>query len=108
MWYDDLSFYSNKKYVVSNRLHSLLLGSTYDAIPVIFGDNAISSAKVSHVFKAIFGPDHHYKVTDSILLDSLNDDVIYNQLKERTQMAIKNSAYECRMTIKSIIKHCAN
>lgn len=53
LWYDDIEeFYSDKAYIISNRLHSLLFGAAYGVIPIarISKDSHIS--KIMHVFKS--------------------------------------------------------
>lgn len=57
LWYEDMDFYEDKQFVVSNRLHSLLIGGVYGAVPIVFGDSAVACAKISHVFSSVFKSD---------------------------------------------------
>ena len=54
VWYDDMSFYSDKMFVISNRLHSLLLGAIYGAFPICLYNEALSTLKLEHVIKTSF------------------------------------------------------
>lgn len=55
VWYDDLSFYSDKMFIISNRLHSLLFGAVYGALPICIYDDCPQLAKIKHVFNSSFG-----------------------------------------------------
>lgn len=51
VWFNDLSYYADKAYVVSNRLHSLLFGAVYGVLPLArISDDSLLS-KIEHVFR---------------------------------------------------------
>lgn len=53
LWYEDMeSYYSDKAFVVSNRLHSLLFGAAYGVIPVARISDDPHVTKIMHVFKS--------------------------------------------------------
>lgn len=49
VWFDSLDYYSDKSIVISNRLHSLLVGSVYGALPYAFVDSNPKTSKVGDV-----------------------------------------------------------
>jgi len=48
LWFNQLDFYADKSFVLSNRLHVLLLGAAYQAIPLGYLDS--NDAKVNKIF----------------------------------------------------------
>lgn len=53
LWFNEIeSFYSNKSFVISNRLHSLLFGAAYGVIPIARISDDSRVAKIEHVFKS--------------------------------------------------------
>lgn len=53
LWYNEIeSYYSDKAFVVSNRLHSLLFGAVYGVIPIARLSNDAKVAKILHVFQS--------------------------------------------------------
>ena len=51
VWYNDLDYYEDKAFVVSNRLHSLLFGAIYGAIPIARISIDPMVMKIKHVFE---------------------------------------------------------
>lgn len=68
VWYDDLDFYLDKRYVISNRLHSLLIGSVYGAIPIGLMENDPKLLKIKHVFESAF-----HGIQNLIYINSVTD-----------------------------------
>lgn len=55
LWYDEMeNFYSDKAFVISNRLHSLLFGAVYGVIPIAVISDDPRVTKIMHVFKSSF------------------------------------------------------
>lgn len=52
IWYDEMDYFADKSFVYSNRLHSLLIGAMYGAIPVARITNDPRLLKIEHVFKS--------------------------------------------------------
>lgn len=53
LWYNEIeSYYSDKAFVVSNRLHSLLFGAVYGVIPIARITNDSRVAKILHVLQS--------------------------------------------------------
>lgn len=59
VWYDDLDFYADKKFVISNRLHSLLAGAAFDAIPIGLIEKNAAQSKIGDVFKSAQLPENN-------------------------------------------------
>lgn len=57
VWYDNMDFYADKKFVISNRLHSLLIGAAYDCFPICLYQNSVHTAKLKDVFSSAFSDD---------------------------------------------------
>ena len=85
LWYDEIeSFYSDKAFIVSNRLHSLLFGAAYGVIPIARITDETKVAKISHVFQSSF-PAILYQnlmIDSPISIKSLieNENSYYNTL----------------------------
>lgn len=54
LWYDDLDFYKGKSFVISNRLHSLLIGAAFGVIPIARISSDHKMLKIKHVFQSSF------------------------------------------------------
>lgn len=54
VWYDDLGFFADKMFVVSNRLHSLLCGAAYGAFPICMYQETPKTLKLRHVMESSF------------------------------------------------------
>lgn len=104
VWYDNFDFYSDKSIVISNRLHCLLLGALYDAVPLAYVDNNRYVRKIQDVFESSFGADAPKYITDNTSLEKLYD--IVKNLSEHQKVIndkVFNNASLCRSKIKSII-----
>lgn len=53
VWYEDLNFYTDLNFVLSNRLHVLLLGLTYSALPFAILNENILTNKIYNIFSSI-------------------------------------------------------
>ena len=52
LWYDDIeNYYSDKSFVISNRLHSLIFGAVYGVLPIARITEDSHLAKIMHVFR---------------------------------------------------------
>lgn len=58
----------DKRYVISNRLHSLLIGSVYGAIPIGLMENDPKLLKIKHVFESAF-----HGIQNLIYINSVTD-----------------------------------
>lgn len=95
IWYDDIDFYANKKFVVSNRLHSLLTGAAYGAIPIgLIEKNALQS-KIDDVFHSANFPEKNL-----ISLDESVDRLNLYDLYFNVGRIFQRNAELCRRTIK--------
>lgn len=56
VWMDELSFYADKMFVVSNRLHSLLIGAAYGSFPICLYQESTKTLKLKHVLNSSFSP----------------------------------------------------
>lgn len=104
VWYDDFDFYSDKTIVISNRLHCLLMGAIFNAIPYAYVDDNNLVRKIPDVFESSMGNDFRSfiggvndRLKLNVILEHIND---YQSLL--TQIT-NNNAYECRNTIKEIM-----
>ena len=102
VWFDDLDFYSDKMFVISNRLHSLLLGAAYGAYPICLFEETPKLLKIKHVFSSAFSKDipmiyENYTIPDTNLED------MYNKYSNRILNEYAKNAQMCRNIIKSTI-----
>ena len=104
VWYDSFNFYSDKTLVVSNRLHSLLVGVAYNCIPFAYTDGNPLTKKIGDVFASSLQNYDSFLSSsqESTKLKDLIDDkdIICRQLQEDCL----NNANKCRITINSIMK----
>lgn len=54
IWYDNIQYYSGKSIIISNRLHSLLLGVIHNAVPLALCYNDARDAKIVDVYNSVF------------------------------------------------------
>lgn len=53
LWFNDMDYYKNKKVIISNRLHVLIVGMKYSAIPVPVLGTLESGNKVRRIFESL-------------------------------------------------------
>ena len=75
IWYDEISYYADKSFVCSNRLHSLLLGAMYGAIPLARITQDPRLSKVKHVFESSLSKEFYHTITidTPLCIDNLVD-----------------------------------
>ncbi len=108
IWYDTFGFYTDKSIIISNRLHCLLLGAVYNAVPLAYIDNDRLTRKITDVFDSSMGEYSERFITSSISIEKLsnivNDYYKYNQIIK----GIVSTNYKlCSANINKIIsKYC--
>lgn len=103
LWFNDIEkYYSDKSFVISNRLHSLLFGAAYGAIPIARISDDSHTVKIEHVFKSSL-PEIFYK---NIKIETTFDvmDFIENEYnyREILMQCMKMNSKHCSDIIKSI------
>lgn len=102
VWYKQLDYYADKAFVVSNRLHSLIFGAIYSAIPVARITNSPKLSKIQHVFQSSlpFPIWNSIHVEDPLDVNSLltNEFMLRSQVDE----CIERNRQLCRSTILGI------
>lgn len=99
VWFDDLDYYKDKSFVISNRLHSLITGAAYGAIPIARISSDYTMLKIKHVFNSSFSDNlNSYlgvesKINVSYLIE--NENTIRSSLYE--EMLSNHDL--CEMTI---------
>lgn len=105
LWYDDFSFYADKSIVVSNRLHCLLMGIVYNAVPLAYVDGEKKIQKIKDVFESsMFSKSNNY-ITDYTSNNKLVDLVsrmTFHQMIIRD--IVKDNFETCYNTIKRIVE----
>lgn len=104
VWYNNFDFYSDKSIVISNRLHCLLMGTVYNAIPYAYVDNDKLVRKISDVFEASMGEYSTKFISDTN--DNTKFQNIIDNLKESQRLVariVDNNAALCRNTIQGIV-----
>lgn len=82
IWFNKINYYSGKSIVISNRLHSLLLGALHNAIPLAFCDKNIELAKITDVYNTSFK-----ELSDDFLISIDSTNKIENILNNLTYYA---------------------
>ena len=100
VWYNDLDFYMGKKYVFSNRLHSLLIGVAFGAYPVCLYEESIETLKLKHVLHSSFGLDLPIIFSDSEMIDYHN---LYEANIDKVNAKFIQNANNCSEIISEIV-----
>lgn len=102
IWYDTLDYYANKKFVVSNRLHSLLSGAVYGALPIAIVNSETKVKKIEDVFECSF-ENYRYHIVESGNVPNLNYIVDkYEILKEGIDADVRRNCKLCKEVIANI------
>lgn len=102
IWYDSLSYYENKKFVVSNRLHSLITGAVYGALPIAIVNSESKVRKIEEVFECSF-ENYKYHIVESGSVPNLNYIVDkYKTLKESIEADVRRNCQLCKEVIANI------
>ena len=105
IWYNQLDFYKDVNIVFSNRLHSLLIGAMYGAIPVAFTNSENVVRKISDVFdssistisKELLLSETSYKNINSIIIDS-------DSYRKKLAFHIQENSRICRLLINELVE----
>lgn len=104
VWYDDLDYYADKAFILSNRLHSLLFGAVYGAIPIARITDEPKLSKIEHVFKSSLNPVFYNQIDISHTI-SVNDLVCkYELLKSIIEKDVKENYKLVKFTINQVIE----
>lgn len=106
VWYEDLQIYEDKSAVVSNRLHSLLVGAAYGAIPVACVSDSKLVSKIQDVLTSSFN-ELAEQITFPYYSD-INNMVKAVNLVDRSAICSKviESATLCRKVINNLVSNC--
>lgn len=106
IWYNTLDFYSDKMFVISNRLHSLLTGAVYDLIPFAIVDDSHKVKKIEDVFESSFSNADVYIYNSNnesnMKLKYLIDN--YASVKKILMEEVNNNCNSCKLAIEEISK----
>ena len=89
-------------FVISNRMHSLLIGTAFGAYPICLYQESAATIKIKHVFKSSFSSNLPIIYSDGELPVILFDE-LYNQNIEQIGEEFKKNSELCRSTIESIM-----
>lgn len=109
LWYDNIDYYADKELVISNRLHSVLVGASYGVIPIAYIDTDALIAKIKDIFLSSFYGKHSDYITTNRSLDIIKKAL---KNKEKYQMQVsyifRKNKLLCQNIIKSIIENINN
>ncbi|HIZ87537.1 MAG TPA: polysaccharide pyruvyl transferase family protein [Candidatus Coprenecus pullistercoris] len=108
IWYDNINYYSGKAMIISNRLHSLLLGAIHNAIPIALCDNSPETLKINDVYNSVF-PDKSSYLQISINSYSNLHHIIknYESMEEYVACIADNNSSLCHNMINEIAHYCS-
>ena len=105
VWYNNFDFYSDKTIVISNRLHCLLMGAVYNAVPFAYIDSNNLVSKIPDVYESSLEEKSSDLLSDIFdnkklvnIVDNLSE---YQKLLET--ITFKNACL-CRDTIENIVE----
>ena len=99
LWYDSLDYYADKSIVISNRLHSLLIGAVYGAVPLAYIDGDDMTSKIYDVFNSAI-TNYELYITNSEDIAKL-DNIISN-IDELKKSILDDCSVNAGMCINSI------
>lgn len=104
VWYKDLDIYKNYNFVISNRLHALLIGACYGAIPVALICENKKEEKIANIFHSSFSEKLLAHIDKDDISERL-ESIIENIQAENEQIKLNISAQQalCRQTIADTI-----
>ena len=102
IWYEDLSFFEDKMFVVSNRMHSLLIGAAYGSFPICLYNDTSVTRKILNVFDSAFSPELPLIYKDGAI-PNLQYENIYNKYINRLETDFILNSQKCHSTIERII-----
>ena len=104
LWYNSLNYYADKDIVISNRLHSLLVGVVFNCIPMAYIDGNPLTNKINDVIcSSLPVPERFLSRSEESnkVIALINNRV---KVREQLQQACQKNADLCRSTINSIMK----
>lgn len=105
LWYNTLNFYNDVEIVFSNRLHSLLIGGIYGAIPYAIMSDDIETKKISDVFESSLGDGHNRfmsKINSRVDVDEILASI--SQLRNEFDAIVEKNSSQCSTIIKELVK----
>lgn len=103
VWYDDMDFYADKMFVVSNRLHSLLIGAAYDVYPICLFQESVQTLKLRDVINSSFSTQLPILFEDGNL--PVGDFIeFYNKYKGALKKEYAYNAELCRRVVREIVE----
>lgn len=109
LWFNNIDYYADKELVISNRLHSVLVGASYGVIPIAYIDTDALIAKIKDIFLSSFYGKHSDYITTNRSLDVIKKAL---KNKEKYQMQVsyifRKNKLLCQNIIKSIIENINN
>lgn len=108
LWYDNFDFYSDKSLVISNRLHCLLMGAVYNAVPLAYVDGEKHVRKIQDVFESSFGGNsatYLTNFTESTKLSNIIENLSVYQ--KNIDEIVDNNNEVCRNTVNHIYQQIA-
>lgn len=102
VWYNDIeNFYKDKAFVISNRLHSLILGSTLGCIPIPLVSTDSNVQKIKHVFDCSFS-----KIFSTHTIEDIATDIEFKlEHEEDLRELLEKDVNRNVSQIKEIIKN---
>lgn len=103
VWYNDIDYFADKAFVYSNRLHSLLIGVMYGAIPIARITDDPRLLKIKHVYDSSMPQ----LLCNTIYVGSqLNFNILINEyenLQEQLDVVIRDNTNLIKNTISRAI-----
>lgn len=99
IWIDNLDYYSKYEFVFSNRLHVLLSGAVYNAIPIALISNDIKEQKIDNIYKSSLDTRWLFHLNEVLNLNTLLDEREYDAQKIISMVEKQNLL--CKRIIKN-------
>lgn len=99
IWFDTLDYYADKKYVVSNRLHSLVTGAVYDAIPLALVNTDSKVRKIEEVLCSSMNNPNRYFINPENISNVRYIEDNYQNVKAEIHSDVDANCKLCKETI---------
>lgn len=109
IWFNKINYYSGKAIVISNRLHSLLLGALHNAVPLALCDENIELAKITDVYNTSFknlSDDFLISINSTNKIEKILNNLTY--YTEHLSKAVDYNSELCHKKIKQLYDNCIN
>jgi hypothetical protein len=104
IWYEDLDYYADKMIVISNRLHSLIVGAVYGVLPLAYVNLDSKVRKISDVLESTF-ISYNQIITNGNDIQQVKKMIEnYSVISASVYQDVQHNCQLCKKTIASLFE----